>query len=249
MSDRPDDARSSVWTIDLKTLAVIGPVFASALAVLYDVGFFTGINIDFFTFFTLSEHLLFALQAIPYAAFAAYSISGFFIGSWVGNRGTNKLIADLKAEPDFERRQAMAAPFLKRAESYSKQRPYIGGAMLFMACSTAVAGLYTSAFATLVAAAMVLWRNSWDELQKVENRKAIIFGIVAVVLLLAFLTGYERADTVLKTKTASENILIDDKITPARVIRSGERGVLFLSIDTKKLRFIRWDAIKQIDTL
>jgi hypothetical protein len=34
---------------------------------------------------------------------------------------------------------------------------------------------------------------------------------------------------------------------PARLIRGGDRGLLFFSLDNKRVRFLRWDAIKQID--
>jgi hypothetical protein len=248
MSDKPEEAPSSVWTIDLKTLTVIGPLFASALAVLYDVGFFAGINIDFFTFFTLSEHLLFALQAIPLAAFTAYSAGGFFLGSWIGAKNTDTLLAKLQAEPDLEKRQALAAPYLARVSRFDRWRSKIVICAFAMAGISLGVGSYVSAFATAVTAILIMLKKDWTDLQKLD-RKAVAFGASLFILVLAFLTGYERAGHILKTKIASENILIDDKITPARIIRSGERGVLFLSIDTKKLRFIRWDAIKQIETL
>lgn len=248
MSDKPDDTAASVWTTDVKTLTLIGPVLASALAVLYDVGFFTGINVDFFTFFTLSEHLLFALQAIPLAAFTAYTASGFFLGSWLRARTEDKLLAKLEAEPDLEKRKALAAPYLAKVSAFRKWGPaflicMIAGAGLLLAV-----GLYVAAFAFGMSVVLSMLRKDWDDFRRLD-RKAVAFGAVLLILFLAFLTGYERAGIILRTNTASENIVIDDKPTPARIIRSGERGVLFLSIDTKKLRFIRWDAIKQIDTL
>jgi hypothetical protein len=248
MSDKPEEASPSVWTIDLKTLAVIGPLFASSLAVLYDVGFFTGINIDFFTFFTLSEHLVFALQAIPLAAVTAYSAGAFFFGSWIAAKNTDTLLAKLQAEPDLEKRQALAAPYLAKASRFNKWRSKIAVGVFAMAGLFLGAGSYPFALAMAVAAIFVMLKKDWTDFQKFD-RKAAALGAVLLILVLAFLTGYERAGYILKTKTASENILIDDKITPARIIRSGERGVLFLSIETKKLRFIRWDAVKQIETL
>jgi len=35
---------------------------------------------------------------------------------------------------------------------------------------------------------------------------------------------------------------------PVRLIRGGDKGVLFFSLDTKKVRFLRWESIKQIET-
>lgn len=197
---------------------------------------------------SLCCHLLFALQAIPLAAFTAYSAGGFFLGSWLGARNTDKLLAKIEAEPDLEKRKALAAPYLARSSSFKKWRTtFIIAAFAAAGVSFAV-GSYVSALATAVAGVLVLLQKGWEDFRQLD-RKASAFGAVLFILLLAFLTGYERAGYILKTNAASENIVMDDKTTPARIIRSGERGVLFLSTDTKKLKFIRWEAIKQIDTL
>src|SRR5450755_1605834 len=68
----------------LKALTVVTPLFASSIAIIYDVGFFFGLNIGFFTFFTFSEHLVFALQAIPFALPTALGILGLIAITWFG---------------------------------------------------------------------------------------------------------------------------------------------------------------------
>jgi hypothetical protein len=68
----------------LKLVTVATPLFASSIAIIYDVGFFFGLDIGFFTFFTFSEHLVFALQAIPFALPAALGILGFIATTWLG---------------------------------------------------------------------------------------------------------------------------------------------------------------------
>src|SRR5260370_36792114 len=45
------------------------------LALSFDVGYFSAVNINWFTFFSLSEHLLFALEALP----AAFALSFIYI--------------------------------------------------------------------------------------------------------------------------------------------------------------------------
>jgi hypothetical protein len=42
---------------------------------------------------------------------------------------------------------------------------------------------------------------------------------------------------------------VEGKSLPARLIRGGDKGILFFSLDTKKVQFLRWDSIKQIETL
>jgi hypothetical protein len=50
-----------------KDISVVVPFLGTTLAVAYDVGYFSSFNINFFSFFTLSEHIVFALQALPAA--------------------------------------------------------------------------------------------------------------------------------------------------------------------------------------
>jgi len=56
--------RSSPW--NEKHLAYV-TLFATAIAITYDVGYFYAIKSSFFTLFSLSEHIVFALQALPLA--------------------------------------------------------------------------------------------------------------------------------------------------------------------------------------
>src|SRR6266478_1290226 len=63
----------------IKVATLVGPLVASSLAIFYDVGFFFGIGTGYFSFFSLAEHLVFALQALPIAlllalAFVAYVV-------------------------------------------------------------------------------------------------------------------------------------------------------------------------------
>lgn len=50
-----------------KEIAVYVPVLATAIAITYDVGYFWGIDINLFTLFALSDHILFAIEALPMA--------------------------------------------------------------------------------------------------------------------------------------------------------------------------------------
>jgi hypothetical protein len=50
---------------------VLVPLLGSVLAVTYDIGSLTSVGTAFFSFFTLSEHIVFALEVLPAAiAFA-----------------------------------------------------------------------------------------------------------------------------------------------------------------------------------
>jgi hypothetical protein len=53
-----------------KAIALV-PLLAAFLALTYDIGYFFGIGLSIFSFFSLSEHILFAAQAIPFAILVA----------------------------------------------------------------------------------------------------------------------------------------------------------------------------------
>jgi hypothetical protein len=50
-----------------KDYLVILPVIGTVSAVTFDVGYFYGIDINLFTLFSLSEHVLFSIEALPWA--------------------------------------------------------------------------------------------------------------------------------------------------------------------------------------
>jgi len=66
---RPSNAHTnSAGGIPLpRELLVFVPLLGSALAVAFDVGYSTGLDLRFFTFFSLTEHITFALEALPFA--------------------------------------------------------------------------------------------------------------------------------------------------------------------------------------
>ena len=66
-SSEADGGTATKPCIEGKELVVAVPLVGTALAVCFDVGFFWGLDISYFTFFSIVEHALFALQAIPVA--------------------------------------------------------------------------------------------------------------------------------------------------------------------------------------
>jgi hypothetical protein len=54
-------------TNHLRDYLTFTPILGGVLAVVYDVGYFWALDIHYFFFFSLSEHVVFAMQAIPLA--------------------------------------------------------------------------------------------------------------------------------------------------------------------------------------
>jgi hypothetical protein len=58
--------------LPVEKLPILIPLGGSLLAVLFDAGYFWAVEINFFTLFTLSEHIVFAIQALPFVIFTMF---------------------------------------------------------------------------------------------------------------------------------------------------------------------------------
>lgn len=234
----------------LKILTVAGPLFASSLAITYDVGFFAGIGIGFFSFFSLSEHLVFALQSLPFAILPVLILLFWFTTGWYSYRlGYQDATAS-----DDETKLAKSKPnsMIRWLANYVRLRPwlqrlYVAFTFLFILFGIST-GVYAGAF--LLVGSLIYAINAPVIHEGWKSRSPfLITACVVATLMFSFLIGAQRAHAIVNSQNASETIGVEDKSIPARLIRGGDRGVLFFSIDAKKVRFLRWDAIKQIETL
>ena len=216
---------------DLKNAFIVVPVFATSLAICFDVGYFAGIGLTFFSFFSLTEHIVFALQAIPFALPVTVLIM-YFIGSgwfifWYGQR-------------DAVRRQykITASAILTVVLSVG-----FGVGLFFYF------GWYTASFIMAVAGLLALCINPLVRLLADDRRYVLIVLTVVFAWLAAGLLGYELSERRAASPKQTEKLVLEGKEMPGKLIRGGERGVLFIPSDTKRVIFLRWDAIKNIERL
>lgn len=219
------------------------PLLASSLAITYDVGFFVEIGIGFFSFFSLSEHLVFALQSLPFAIPPVAVLLFWFSSGWLAYRhGYNDGVASIEG----------SAPKLSRLGSLLKS-PWLRRLLFGIMCLAGIAEVWLGQYAlAFMLGVLILYIQTSPDLHKAawKSRSPVLMATCAgTALILSFLVGLQRAHAILKSESASEMIGVDDKPLPARLIRGGDKGILFFSLDSKKVRFLRWDAIKQIETL
>lgn len=67
-----ETAKDEPQLLSPKELVVLIPLIGTAIAMSYDVGYFWGIDINLFTLFSVTEHIVFALQAAPFALGVAF---------------------------------------------------------------------------------------------------------------------------------------------------------------------------------
>lgn len=234
-----------------KALAVVGPLFASTLAISYDVGFFYGADIGFFTFFSLTEHVVFALQAIPFALVPAFIIIVFIAITWFGYYDIVKTIKDTVVKVQQmgpEERETFIAKLRRRAWRYKSFDPFVHGGVLLVAIWNFTNHHYTVAFLILVSQVVAKMIYPIDRWESKTFRYLLALFCVSTGWATAFSVGYERSEATMLSGVANELIFSEGKEIPARLIRGGERGVLFKSLETGKLSFLRWETIKRIDS-
>lgn len=91
-----------------KELAIFIPLIGTVIAISYDVGYFYGIDIKFFTLFSVTEHIAFALEATPIALAVALSVAAFV--------GTGfDLVVGLKIHEAGQRIPKNRSPFVHAA--------------------------------------------------------------------------------------------------------------------------------------
>jgi hypothetical protein len=94
-----------------KEMLVFFPLVGTAIALFFDVGYFQAVDLDLFTLFSLSEHILFSIEALPLTLFIllvlACVIVGFHYSSSINTR-FNELASKLQ----FLRIGALAAQLI-----------------------------------------------------------------------------------------------------------------------------------------
>jgi len=233
----------------LKVLTFAGPLFASSLAITYDVGFFVGVGIGFFSFFGLSEHLVFALQSLPFAIPPVLVILFWFTSGWYSYRSgyQDGMISN---ESGDQKLSAMGS-LLKRIKM-NRPTPWLMPLWLATTLLFIWVCIWNGGYAiAFLLACLIIYVTKIRNFHAAwESRLPVLMVACAfAALILSFLIGLQQAHAIRASKDASETIGVDDKLLPARLIRGGDKGILFFSLDSKKVRFLRWDSIKQIETL
>jgi hypothetical protein len=154
-----------------KELLVIAPLLGSTLAVAFDVGYFYGIDVNFFTLFSITEHIVFALEALPSAFILTVFLTLFFAS------GADKRIANLS-----------------NRESPSGRTPLIIGLIGFAAVAAAVliqiylGFILLGAIAFGVAGVATPWLRTAD-----IKRSTLLACVGAFVFLAAFASGADAS--------------------------------------------------------
>ena len=207
-----------------KELAIVIPIIGTAIAISYDVGYFHGIDIQLFTLFSVAEHILFALEAAPLAFGLAVGLIAFIgpgLDLIVGLK-INAVGQNLEKTPRLVVTIGLLAIGIVGvgAAFYFRRFGFIAGLL---------SGVATALFRILTI-----------------PRKVIYLASGVLVMATAFAMGHDNARSFVFDGPAKHSIQLEHEVLAVKLIRSGDRGVLYYEPKSSQLNFLRWEDIKKL---
>jgi hypothetical protein len=211
------------------------PLIGSTIAVCFDVGYFYGVGIDYFTLFSLTEHIGFALEALPAALVASVLLI--------------LLDALVQAGVNWSLKPAAQSnlPAKDRPARSVWKFPIIFTLYLLLTAAFLVhlwhdglirVVVLLFVFVMMVVISMIAG-NRWYASGPIV---LLVVGCTAALLLGEFFGArYVARPTALDTIT-----LKSGDVFFASIIRSGERGVLYAKPQPNIVELTKWDEIKSI---
>jgi hypothetical protein len=207
------------------------PIALAILGICYDVGYFTRIGLDLFPLFSLSEHLVFAMEGVPY-------LIGLLVPTIIAMAVAYTAVTIKRPTPETHRKGSWV---------------FVG---FFLAAGVTTIVLYPGPGAWLWGSSLVYMGllAALTEFADIAGGRPLSLivmnaGILVLVVLLAFGLGYVTAkpEEAWPWSVGPATIsLTDGPPITGRVLRSGERGLLIFNAQgTIELR--RWDKIRGVE--
>jgi hypothetical protein len=228
MTDAPDRVIEQ-WSLKDGLVAI--PFIASALALTWEVGYFLKIGGGSFGLFSLAEHITFAIQALPAAIavtiFAALGVFAKFVDSSLVKKPRSVLI---------------------RILGYVATVIVALGIFFWFSPGDLDLGLVILSF--LVAGPLFFFVEAPPQILK---KWIVNYVGILCLFVLAFGFGFESARTQMQSHRPLSAIRVGEKgketetEIKVRILRTGERGVLYFDPVAQGFGFLLWDSVKRID--
>jgi hypothetical protein len=233
-----EEDKAISWS--LKDGLIIVPFLASGLALTWEVGFFLRIKGGAFGLFSIAEHVTYALQALP---IALNLVTLMIMGSNL--KDIHRLLVDavFGSSPsrkfEFPLRLFWSAAFLITVIvvfflGWFRIIDVSAGHMIFRAGGIA-------------AAFIMVW------LVNVSRSWVIMCLGILLAFILAFGIGVESAQNEIVSSRPLSVIKVGEKGSSesskmsVRVMRTGERGVLYFDPADRSFGLLPWEVIKRMD--
>jgi hypothetical protein len=220
-----------------KDLPTYVPIIGTSFAFAYDVGYFASFDINWFTFFSLPDHILFALRALPVALGASVIfIIGLRFSEILESRKEVFIISSLANN---------AAPTV----FYSWIVVLIGAAIwaawrhhnygIFF-CFTAVAA--GAAFHHFI---MVPDEKLQDTFSSKISLSTIVYWTIAITAL-SIMLGYGTTKFWRESGSVISEILFDGTEAKGYIMHAGTQGLMFYDCNEKGIRIVMWKSVTEV---
>jgi hypothetical protein len=225
------NAEPTGWA--LKDAMVAIPFLASGLALTWEVGFFLRIKGSAFGLFSITEHITFALQALPFAMVAAVIFVGCAVYYEVFSItvGPNLRRMPIEQINALNRRWLAAVVVVCILCAVGSRFMPFRSVTILVACA-----LYASIYGLVVLTPTVLSR-------KMTTTIAMLFSM----FIFTFAVGIDIAQNELESDRPLNVIETGRGYFSVRILRTGDKGVLYFDPKKESFGLLRWDDVKSID--
>lgn len=212
------------------------------LAITFDVGYFSAIDLNLFTLFSLPEHLLFAFEAIPIAVVLIVFL------------GANYLIVSRGVPRFLERDEIAQKKKRRRFGPTGRLRSRV-----YLACGLIVAlGIYVYltrntigilvGVVSLVPSTVACFELVVAKKQTKYGRPLLLLLAIFVSYIDGFLLAMSYVDVNVYPAFFQQIKLKENQTQSIRIIRSGDNGLLYVDMNSGTIQFRKWDVIEEIST-
>jgi hypothetical protein len=210
------------------------------LALIFDVGYFGAIDINLFTNFSISEHFLFSVEALPTALLVVFAFLGiyFLMKLFLESAAFRKNMTTKKLRFLY----LLLLGFLIVFSVVNNQ--LLAGSVATAGQMVSLDNLFTSGWvvSAIIAAECILRR---------QELRTYILIMAACSIIYSFMLGYAAAGDYVspnndKKECFQELTVKYAQVLHVKIIRSGERGVLFFDLGDYNVQFRKWDDIEKI---
>jgi len=225
-----------------KDLLVVIPIVGTMASITFDVGYFSGIDINLFTLFSAQEHVVFAMEALPKAALYCVTVlCGLMVWDVIEIR---TWFSNLKA------REAWGES--KKSNRWFVDWLAMPGIFLASGALAYYNGTWENVVLAFGAIVFVFVVNIWKEI--VMSRRSLLTFWSLLLLIVTYVAGYRQAiayvassdKAVLHGITLLNSRTLIDGMVEGRIIRTGDRGVLIYVPMSDEITLVRWEQVKAI---
>lgn len=234
----------------VKELLVFVPAAGSALALSWEVGSFLPIGGGSFMLFTLTEHLLFAVQALPVTlAILSIVVLPFALNGPL-DRMTDRALKRIEGLPAPSDADPVAELAHLRRQVLRLRRGMIALRSISITLGLLVIlwGFHERLAAIIVFGGGLVGATMLREAPPAKLRQLPLLSFLLVASLgLAMALGSDYSRLVLNNPRNVVDLKVRQLNKKAVLVRSGERGVLLFEPRTGKFSVEKWDAVDGFD--